>query len=223
MNIFLGFVMLSVSVLLTSSSIETIEQEIIREFEKELKAKAQKQPVLILIGGFQGSGKSSLAARIKNIYDINVISTDAIRQSLFNREISVSPEFSKYVNNIYKSLIKKSLSSHSNILIDANAHSKRIEEIGNLLKESDSPHTIIKIFLNASEINLKNRVKARKPLADCYQGTESDLEAALSTTKINLEEYDLIVETDQLSENNVFEQVNEFILPYTQTTSRVGF
>lgn len=222
LEIFFMFSILSYLVLLTSSSVEQnelsysseLEQEITHELENKFKAKTQKQPVLILIGGYQGSGKSSLITRIKEIYDANVISTDAIRQSLFNKGIMVSPEFSKYVSNIYKSLVKKSLSSNSNIFIDANAHFKRIDEIEKLLKENNSHYSITKVFLNTSETTLKNRVKTRKPTVDCYQGTESDLEAALSSTKVNFEDYDLIVDTDKLSENNVFELVNNLIFPY---------
>jgi protein tyrosine phosphatase/predicted kinase len=224
MNVFLGFFfmfsVLSYSTPLLSSSIEEnsysseLEQEITCEFEKKLKARAQKQPVLILIGGFQGSGKSSLITRIKEIYDTNIISTDSIRQSLFDRGVKVSPEFSKYVSNIYSNLVKKSLKINSNIIIDANSHSKRITEMEKLLKENNSHYSMIKIFLNASEATLRDRIKTRKPTLGSYQGTESDLEAALSSTKIDLEDYDLIIDTDKLSQSNVFELVNDFIFPY---------
>lgn len=191
-----------------------LEQEITHEFENEFQARTQKQPILILIGGFQGSGKSSLITRIKKVYDTNVISTDSIRQSLFDREIKVSPEFSKYVSSISGNLIKKSLEINSNIIVDANSHSRRIAEVGKLLKENDSHYSIVKIFLKASEATLRDRVKTRKPISGCYQGTESDLEAALSSTKIEFEDYDLIVNTDELSQSNVFELVNNFIFPY---------
>lgn len=191
-----------------------LEQEITYELENKFKAKTQKQPVLILVGGFQGSGKSSLIMRIKEIYDANVISTDVIRQSLFNKGIRITPEFSKYVKSIYINLVKKYLSMGLNIFIDANAHSKRIDEIEKLVKENSPHYLIIKIFLNTAEATLRNRVKNRKPTADCYQGTESDLETALASTKINLEDYDFSVDTDELSESTLFERVNKFISPY---------
>lgn len=191
-----------------------LEQEITHEFENEFKARTQKQPILILIGGFQGSGKSSLITRIKEVYDTNVISTDSIRQSLFDRGIKVSPEFSKYVSNISGNLVKKSLGINSNIIVDANSHSRRIAEMGKLLRENNSHYSIVKIFLNASEATLRDRVKTRKAISGCYQGTQSDLEAALSSTKIDLEDYDLLVDTDKLSQSNVFELVNHFIFPY---------
>lgn len=214
------FSVLFYSTPLTSSSIEEnsyspeLEKEITREFENKLKAGTQKQPVLILIGGFQGSGKSSLTSRIGEIYDTNVISTDSIRQSLFDRGVKLSPEFSKYVSNIYSNLLKKSLKINSNIIIDANSHSKRITEIEKLLKENDFRYSIIKIYLSASETTLRDRVKNRTSTLGCYQGTESDLEAALLSTMIDLQDYDLIVDTDKLSQRNVFRLVNDFIFPY---------
>lgn len=219
-RIFFMFSALSCSTSLISSSIEEnsysskLEQEITYEFENNFKARTQKQPILILIGGFQGSGKSSLVTRIKEVYDTNVISTDSIRQSLFDRGVKVSPEFSRYVSNIYGNLVKKCLKINSNIVVDANSHSRRIAEMRKLLEENNSHYSTVKIFLNASEAALRDRVKTRKPISGCYQGTESDLEAALSSTKIDLEDYDLIVDTDNLSQSNVFELVNDFIFPY---------
>lgn len=211
---------LSYTAMQSSSSAEIngyssqLEQEITHELGNKFKAKAQEQPVLILIGGFQGSGKTSLITRIKEIYDVNVISTDSIRQSLFNRGIKVSPEFSKYVSNIFANLVKKAILMRSNLLIDANAHSTRIAEMEKLLKENNSHYSIVKVFLNASEATLKSRVKTRKPIVGSYQGTEGDLIAALASTKINLEDYDLIVDTDKLNENDVFDVVNDFIFHY---------
>lgn len=214
--------MLSCPVSLSSSSVEQasvsyspeLERELTLEFESKLQAKAQNKPLLILVGGFQGSGKSSLLTRIQKVYDANMISTDAIRYSLFKRGIKVSPEFSKYVSQIYRNLVEKSLACNANLLIDANAHSKRIEEIEKHVKEHHAKHTIIKVLLNASEKTLRDRVKMRQPVENCYQGTESDLDAALSSTKINPNHYDLIVDTDKMSENTVFERVNDFISLY---------
>lgn len=224
MNEFLGFFFmfstlnsstpLMPSPIKENSYIYKLEQEITHEFEHKLTANTQRQPVLILIGGFQGSGKSTLIERIKDIYDINVISTDSIRQSLFDRGVKVSPEFSKSVSNIYSNLVKKSLKINANIIIDANSHSRRLTEMDKLLKENNAHYKIIKIFLNTSETALRDRVKNRKPTLGCYQGTESDLESALLSTKIDLEDYDLVVDTDKSDHGNVFEIVNDFIFPY---------
>jgi protein tyrosine phosphatase/predicted kinase len=193
---------------------KNIEQEITDELSKDLKANSQRQPILLLFGGFQGSGKSSLIARIKNVYDANIISTDVIRQSLFDKGVRVSPKFSENVKNIYRNLVEKSLNNQSNIFIDANAHSKRIEEIENLLKENNSNHLIVKILLDAPNETLVNRVQMRKPIPGVYQGTESDLNGSLSSIEIDPKEYDLVVDTNKITEKEVFDLVNYFIYPY---------
>lgn len=174
----------------------------------------QKQPVLILVGGFQGSGKSTLISRINETYKINIVSTDAIRQSLCDSGIKVSPEFEKRVDEIYEELIEKYLSNNSSIIIDANAHAKRIENIENLVKEKNSRHLLIKIFLNASEEVLKDRIKNRKSIEGIYQGTLSELEESLSTVEIDFNDYDLILDAENMSKDDVFESVNDFIFSY---------
>lgn len=192
----------------------SLEKEVTLEFERMFLAKAQKEPVIILIGGFQGSGKSTLINQLNEIYEADVLSNDAIRQTLFDRGLKSSPEFSKMVSSINTNLVKKSLSKNANLFIDANAHSKRLEEIERLVQEHKAPHTLIKIFLKTSEDNLRDRVKNRKAILGCYQGTLSNLEAALLTTEINLDDYNLIVDTDSLNEEAVFEKVNDFIYPF---------
>lgn len=191
-----------------------LEAEVSQAFTNDFKAKAQNQPILILIGGFQGAGKSSLLARLTEIYDANVISTDAIRQSLFNRGVTISPEFSKCVSGISGKLLKNTLAANANLFIDANAHTRRIGEVEGALKLYKSPYTTVEIFLKTSEEVLRHRVRERNARSDCYQGTEEDLEAALSSIKVNPEDYDLVVDTDKLNENSVFELLNQHLTSY---------
>jgi cytidylate kinase len=189
-----------------------LEKEIFYELSENFIAFPQKgESVLILIGGFQGSGKTSLIERIKKTFEFNIISTDSIRQSLFNKGIEVSPEFSKYVNNISRTLTIKSL-INTNTIIDANAHSKRIQEMEKLLEAENFKQRPLKIFLNTSVEVLKNRVKNRQSIPGCYQGTEKDLESSLISSKINIEDYDLILDTDNLSKDEVYEKVENFLL-----------
>ncbi|MBA3603771.1 MAG: AAA family ATPase [Parachlamydiaceae bacterium] len=192
-----------------------LEKQIVEELSENFIANPQKvEPSLILVGGFQGSGKSSLVERIKNAFELNVISTDSIRQSLINKGLEVSPEFLKYVNNISRTLIIRSL-NFTNTIIDANAHSKRIQEIEKLFESENFEHRPIKIFLKTSVEVLRNRVKNRQSARDCYQGTENDLEASLVNSRINFEDYDLIVDTDKISKDEVYKLVENFLLHHT--------
>lgn len=197
-----------------------IEQQITAEFIQSFKAQAQSQPVLILIGGYVGAGKSSLIERMQKIYDFNVIATDAIRHRLFSRGVKSSPEFGTHVENIYRNLMIHALNQRTHIVVDANAHTKRIAEIGKLLSEQAAQYRVVKIFLKASKEVLVQRVQARKPKEGFYQGTVANLEGVLKTATIKPEEYDLVVETDQMPEDAVFERVNQFIAPYLRATAK---
>jgi dephospho-CoA kinase len=177
-----------------------LEQEIVYELSKDHHNKVQERPVLILVGGFPGAGKTTLLRHLKELYDAQDISTDVIRQALFNRGIKLSAEFSTCVANISKKMIRNALNNHLHIFFDANAHSRVIVEIENLLEKERSQYSVIKIFLNTSEETLIERIRKRDPLEGCYQGTEHDLQGALASTKINLDQYDLVVDTDKLSE-----------------------
>gem|GEM_PF-6671634 len=197
----------------SSSTILELESEVSHEFSKEFKAKTRARPVLILVAGLQGSGKSSLLTGLQEIYDANIISGDTIRHNLFSRGIKLTPQFVTSVNNIYLTLIKNSLDHQAHTFIDANAHAKRINEIANLLQKNHSHYSIVKIYLRTSAEILKARVLARQPTDGCYQGTLDELEAALISNKINSEDYDLIIDTDALTKDAIVNKVIILITP----------
>lgn len=190
-----------------------LETEVSHEFSKEFKAKIQQRPVLILVAGLQGSGKSSLLTRLQEIYDANMISGDTIRHTLFNKGIKLTPQFVTSVNNIYLTLIKNSLDHQAHTFIDANAHAKRITEIETLLQKNQSHYSIFKIYLRTSAESLKARVAARQPTDGCYQGTLDELEAAIISTKFKCEDYDLIIDTDGVTKDAILNRVTTLINP----------
>lgn len=189
-----------------------LEKEIIDQLSVNFRTSPQNgETALILIGGFQGSGKTSLIERIKKTFKFNVVSTDSIRQRLFDKGVEISPNFSKYVNNISRTLTIRSL-INGNTIIDANAHTKRIQEMEKLLEAENFNQRPIKIFLNTSVEVLKDRVKTRQSIPGCYQGTEQDLESSLASSKINMDYYDFIIDTDNLSKEEVYKKAEEFLI-----------
>ena len=197
----------------SSSDILKLEAEASLEFSKEFIAKTQPRPVLILIAGLQGSGKSSLLTRLHKIYDANMISGDTIRHNLFDRGIKLTPQFVTSVNNIYLRLIKNSLYHQAHTFIDANAHAKRITEIETLLQKNKTHYSITKIFLRTSPETLRARVIARDQTDGCYQGTLEELEAAITSTKFNEEDYNLVIDTDNLTEDAILKKVLVLLNP----------
>lgn len=194
-----------------------LEQEITSNYAINFRAESQEQPVFVLIGGYQGSGKTSLIRRIREIYDGNVISTDAIRQTLFDMKSVDAADIANYVSSISINLTLCALSQNTNVFIDANAHGKRIKEAEALINSNFPNYSLIKLYLKASEETLRNRVKQRQSVEGCYQGTVEDLNASLKRVQLNLQDYDFIVETDHLDEDGVFDYVNELIIPCFST------
>lgn len=194
---------------------DSLEQSLTAELAKKLQGNSQKQPMILLLGGFQGSGKSSLISRLKKVHDdINIISTDEIRQSLFDRKIKISPQFTKSVDIIFKNLFKICTDQRSHIIIDANAHAQRLEAIQALLKELQPAYSVVTICLTASENTLKNRVAKRQSIEGLYQGTVSDLVATLASKKLNPADYQLLIDTDQNNCDAVFHLAEQVLKPY---------
>lgn len=189
----------------------SLENALTSKFSKNFKAEPQKQPMFVLIGGFQGSGKTSLIRRIQEVYGGNVISTDAIRQDLFDLKFIHPSEMSKYVSNISRNLAVTALNLNANIYIDANAHAQRVKETEALIREKFSHYSIVKIFMKTSEEVLMSRLKNRSPQKGYYQGTIEDLQASLEKNHVNSADYDYVVETDYLDEEGVAKSVKDFI------------
>lgn len=189
-----------------------IDEEIFTQFSQLFKSHSFQQPIILLLGGFQGSGKSTVTEALKS-YDFCVISTDAIRQAFFDRNVQTQHNLSERVNSVFKKLLTYCVNNHLNVLVDANAHAKRINEITNLLGK-DHRYSLIKIFLEATQDTLQRRVNTRVPVHGKYQGTEKDLLASLSSIQINSTDYDFIIDTDKLSLEEELNLVKSIISPY---------
>ena len=184
-----------------------------RNLEESFTASPQSDPIILLIGGYQGSGKSSLISRITHTFDANVISNDVIRQQFFDNGYhpDITPEFSNDVNAVCAHLFKMALSLDTHVILDGNAHAKRLASIDKLLHEFSSKHSVVKILLTASPETLRERVRARLPTPGAYQGTECDLNASLQINPINPDDYDLIIDTEHTSEKDTATKVLEYL------------
>ncbi len=186
-----------------------ISQKIIELLSKDLKGPSQTHPLVILLGGFQGSGKSTIADSLHKTHQITVISSDAIRHELLQRHI-VGDLFAEMVSSISKILLMKSLEKGLHIVIDANAHEKRIREITHLMNEYPN-YKILKIYLHTSEQKLFERLASRFKIEGRYQGQPDDLKGSLATAKMNRADYDLVIETDNQTIEQELTSINSFL------------
>ncbi|MBS0647736.1 MAG: ATP-binding protein [Verrucomicrobia bacterium] len=189
-----------------------ISQEIIEKLTHNLNHPPQERPLLILLGGFQGSGKSTVAQALEKAHQYTVISTDAIRHELLQKNIT-GDLFAKMVSSISKIILMKVLDQRLNLIVDANAHEKRIREVTDLMQHYPS-YRVVKIYLQTSEKVLFERLASRPQVPGHYQGQPGDLQGSLQSSKMNTADYDLVLQTDNLTIEQELTSINSLLASY---------
>jgi predicted kinase len=198
--------------------VASVKKEISTKLSKELIGSSCTQPILILIGGFPGSGKTTLIKALVQKYDIDVISWNAIRQSLLDRNLKGSPYDWEIIESVYQNLLKICLQHGASVVIDCNAYAKNIEQIERFVKteQGEKEYRIVKICLNPPVETLFHRVKARQLDEKLHQGTEVDLQRDLNNIYkvMNLNDYSLVINTDEVSFETEIKIVDDFLIRY---------
>lgn len=86
--------------------VEQVKNEIYIQLSKDLKAGSKNEPILILIGGYPGAGKTTLINALLQMYDIDVISWNSIRQALLDRGLKGSSYDWEIIEAVNHSLFK---------------------------------------------------------------------------------------------------------------------
>lgn len=205
------------------NDLERTKQEIAEQVLESWKSNSQTQPVIVLIGGFPGSGKSKLAKVIHQSYESEIISFDAIRQALIDRgEFIGGGESFNIIQDIYQNLFKIAFAARINLIVDTNAHSERILEIEQLLKQesADQLYRRFKICLNPPFETLLERVRSREQVPGVHQGTEANLRQSFASKTINLEDYDIVIDTGEIAFAEEWQIVNEALQKLSEEQSK---
>lgn len=196
---------------------KTIE-DITHQLSEDLSENFQPSPILLLIGGFPGAGKTTLIHALKNSYDVAVISWNAIRQALLDRRIKDSPptDWGLIIKAVHQNLLRTCLQRHVNVVIDANAYANNIKATEDFLRAEEplgQEYNIIKICLNPPIETLFDRVRARVQKEGVHQGTESDLRRDLNSLKkkIDLNDYALVIDTEKVPFDIEWNVVDAFL------------
>jgi predicted kinase len=201
--LFLAVLFFSTILQAEMNNIEKIKQEITEQLSKGWENKPQEQPVIVLIGGYSGSGKSELTKAIHSSYESVIISLDVIRQALLDREeIIDGVSFNwEIVRDVYQNLLKAALVSRMNIIMDTNAHVEKIREIELVLKQEgvDQIYQKLKICLNPPYETLVARVRSREKIYGVHQGTEEELKQSFASKKLDLNDYEIVINNNEIT------------------------
>lgn len=163
-----------------------------------------KKPLLILLAGFQGSGKTTLAQKLVDAYGLKLISPDVTRQKLFDRGVKFSEGFAKLVDNTRDEQIQEAIQSGQSAVVDTNVVPARIAKIKKGLENQN--YKLITVFLDAPRAVLAQRVGNRPQLEGVYRGTGAELEASITThCNITKRDYDIVINTWKNSPEKTFQ------------------
>lgn len=199
--------------------VEQAKNEIFIELSKNLNGTPKNNPILLLIGGYPGSGKTTLINALTQSHDFSVIRWDNIRQALVDRHIKGSPYDSEILNFVNQNLFRLCLQRSTNIIIDANAYSNNIKLFEKLLETENyqNIYRVLKICLNPPTEVLLSRLNTRKQQTNIHQGTEADLLRDLNSEykKVDINDYSLIINNNEfISIDTEINIVNSLLKPY---------
>ena len=195
--------------------VERVKNEIFVQLSQDLKGNSKNKPLLILIAGYPGAGKTTLIQALVQTHDMEVISWNAMRQALLDRHLKGSPYDWEIIESVNQKLLRVCLQRRVNVIIDANAYANNIQLFENLL--DTQLYRIIKICLNPPPAVLLSRIRERTQKEGLHQGTEIDLLRDLNSEhkKINMNDYSLVIKNDaSISFETEVNIVNSFLKPY---------
>ena len=192
-----------------------LAQEIAGEISStwKFKQKSPAKPIVLLVGGFQGAGKTTSLEILKKGLDLIVISPDEIRHKLFEKGWTVSEEFVHTVNAVRNNLLKIALSSGYHVVIDQLITPARIDLAKKIISENGNKYRCLSVYLQASEKTLTRRVKSRRQFGGIYKGTINELKDSISKHgQPDLSTYDLVLDTEKLNPSEISDKLAALVV-----------
>ena len=177
--------------------VEQLSKEMIDSLELPRK---RLKPMVLMLGGFQGSGKTTVVNELKDDLDLVLLSTDEIRQRLFDKKYALSKKFREIVVTTTYKVLENLLELGYSVALDRMATPARIEKVRKLLgRKNLSNYSLVTVYLEASQQELVRRLNTREDVIGRYKGTVNELEASMRQHgKIEKSIYDVVINTKEL-------------------------
>jgi adenylylsulfate kinase-like enzyme len=160
-----------------------------------------ENPLILLIGGFQGSGKTTVMNLISSKLDLTILSPDQIRHNLFEQGYKKPNDFRRLINATKYELVKRALNMGISITLDQALTPDRVK----LIKEAAASYPNFKVksvFLLSPIQILRERVRQRPGIDGYYKGTLTELENSIKNYidiygEPKKEDYDLTLDSSK--------------------------
>lgn len=171
--------------------------------------KKRLKPLVLMLGGFQGSGKTTVASELKNDLELVLLSMDEIRQRLFDKKYPFSEKFRQIVEVTSNKVFKNLLQAGYSVVLDVMATPARIETVKKLLeREKFNNYSLLTVYLEVSKQELIRRLNTREYAPGRYRGTVDELEASMKQHgEIDKSIYNVIIDTEKLDSREVAEVI----------------
>ncbi len=96
-----------------------LKTEITNELFKKIKGSPQVKPILLLVGGYPGSGKTTLIQALSDAHEITVIAWNDVRQALLDRKLRGSSFDFEVIEAVHENLLHFCLEHRLDVIIDS--------------------------------------------------------------------------------------------------------
>lgn len=198
-----------------------VDQELVAKVTNEIVKKWNLispppiKPKVLMIGGFQGSGKTTTINLLNQIFDLATISPDEIRYLLFSYQMPFLKKFVLTVKACAYQLLLQGLATGHHVVIDQLTNSERIDVVKKTLEQPDfKNYQLITVYLQASTDELIRRVSNRPGFDGKYKGTVEELKSSIQQHgQPDLKLYDLVINTEQTYPTKTVEMISQFLAP----------
>jgi cytidylate kinase len=189
------------------------DQELIDEFVQKISASwgnARKLSVVLMFGGFQGAGKTTVLDLLIKHEGLLVIPTDKIRGELidFRGFKPYDERFDSIVDRIVETLQKMALDQGYFLARDRHYYPPTIKETREFLAKNYPNYQSLAVLFQASQDLLIKRVAARSPVPGIYHAGVEDVKRAIEKQGIpDPSSYDLVLDSEVLNPEEEAQQV----------------
>jgi predicted kinase len=175
-----------------------------------------KKPLLIVMVGIPGSGKSTIAEEIKNTYNFKIFSSDEIRKELLGCANDQSNNY--YVFKTLYERLKDNLTNGQNCIFDAtNVSIGDRKGVFKKLKDVEFDAIAYVVATNVEEAIHRNSLRDRKvPLEDIQKiinkfvmpsVEEGFKDVIINNSRSEILRFKSIIENTEISNNDNYEEV----------------